>query len=188
MATLVVHALAPLAAQHAFDAEPRRRIALAALFCACWPDLDIATYALELRPPDEFAHGGATHSIYAAAAAALLVTGIAFDDLGIFTRAWRRVAWFLFGAALSHPLLDMLTAGDAGVALLWPFTDARAHLPWKLLPSTELGFDEYLSFWGLLTIANEVLYVVVPIAIVASLVRGAVPRARVLRGAAGWLV
>jgi inner membrane protein len=39
----------------------------------------------------------------------------------------------------SHGLLDTLTDGGLGVALLWPFTTRRWFAPWRPLPVAPIG-------------------------------------------------
>ena len=48
------------------------------------------------------------------------------------------------------------------------------------------GMNEYLGYWGLLTLANELLYVVIPVALVVSLVRQPERRRRVAIAGGAW--
>ncbi len=195
MATLFVHAVLPLVAQKALRWPPKleRRVAIAAVVCSCLPDIDMATFAFEVRPTQLIGHGGITHSLFAALLIALGAAAIAFRMLRPGSRPWWQVLAFLFAVTASHGLLDALTASDMGIALFAPFENGRHLFPWKLLPSCELGVDEYLGFWGLLTIANEFLYVVAPVAFAASFFRARTeepPRALARREqlvAAGWV-
>ena len=169
-----------------------RRLWITAVIVSCIVDLDLAAYIAELRPPDLFAHGGIFHSLPFAIALGFVASLLAFRSLGIRTREWRIVTAFLCGCAVSHPLLDWVTAGDTPVALLAPFSGARFASPLKLFPTCPLGLDEYFTSWGMLTFANELLYVVIPAAIVVALLdsrkeNGPTP-SRVLKGASVWLV
>ena len=56
----------------------------------------------------------------------------------------------------SHALLDTLTDGGLGVALLWPFTDARYFAPWRPIPVAPIGSGMF-SERGLYVIAVETL-------------------------------
>jgi membrane-bound metal-dependent hydrolase YbcI (DUF457 family) len=47
----------------------------------------------------------------------------------------------LFLAAASHPLLDMLTDGGLGVALLAPFSWSRYFFPFRPIPVSAIGVD-----------------------------------------------
>ena len=44
----------------------------------------------------------------------------------------------------SHGLLDALTDGGLGAALLWPFSDERFFAPWRPLPVAPIG----ARFWS----------------------------------------
>jgi hypothetical protein len=110
-----------------------------------------------------------------------------FRALRIGSRAWWLVLAFLFAAAASHGLLDAVTTGDVGVALFAPLENGRHFLPVKLIASCPVGLNEYFGYWGLMTLANEVLYVVIPLALVVALVR-ARKRGRTLIMGAAWAI
>src|SRR5947209_20270017 len=120
MASLLVHAALPVVAQRAFPfpAGLMGRLGMVAMLCACLPDLDMAGFALEVRSTDLLGHRGLSHSLFVAAVIALAAGALWFRALQVGSRAWWRVVAFLFGAAASHGLLDAMTAGDVGVALL----------------------------------------------------------------------
>jgi inner membrane protein len=57
----------------------------------------------------------------------------------------------------SHGLLDALTDGGLGAALLWPFSDERFFAPWRPLPVAPIG----ARFWsgrGLAVLAVELCW------------------------------
>src|SRR5438045_2935035 len=84
-----------------------------------WPalalaaDLDVISFRLGIPYAAPFGHRGATHSIAFAALLGLIAGAIAHRP---------RVGLIAFAVALTHPLLDALTDGGLGVALLWPFS------------------------------------------------------------------
>jgi inner membrane protein len=107
----------------------KRMGALSAL--ALLPDLDflIPTVGSSVGP---FAHRGASHSFVAA-----MIVGV---GIALAVRAWggrRALAWGLLASAVvaSHPILDLFSATDLGVALLWPLSNARFLAPWHILPN-----------------------------------------------------
>ncbi len=183
MASAIAHAAVVLTRRAArLPQSLDRRLAVATIFCACFPDVDYVSLLFEVRPNETFGHRGATHSLFAALCVSLVVA------LLFFPRAYFRRAYpFLFLAAASHGILDAMTAGDLGVALFWPITPVRFHFPFALVASCPVGINEYFGYWGILTIANEVLYVVTPIALVVSLFERVDRRRQVFAGAA-WLV
>lgn len=190
MASLLAHAALPVmvvAAARPFEGK-NRRVAIAAAVCSALPDLDMLGIPFEIRATDPQGHRGVSHSLVMAALIALFVAIVWFRSLGLYSRPWRRVAWFLFGAAASHGIVDAMTTNEVGVALFSPFDLGRHFFPVKLLPTCPVGLKEYLGFWGILTIANEVLFLLLPAGIAASFFAGrGEDRRRLVRAALLWL-
>ncbi len=129
------------------------------------PDLDAVGYALGVPYGAEWGHRGATH---APAFAALVALALALPV------AWRRgpalrVGLVAFLAVASHGLLDAMTDGGRGVALGWPFTDARFFLPWRPIPVGPIGLR---GLWGGGVLRWELLHFL-PLAIYAAWPRAA---------------
>jgi inner membrane protein len=97
-------------------------VVVAGAIAAILPDLDAIGFALHIPYGSTFGHRGFTHSIVFALLSATLLTLVVRD---------RRAFVFLFFCALSHPLLDALTNGGRGVALLSPFSNHRYFAPWR---------------------------------------------------------
>jgi|SRR5450759_1434864 inner membrane protein len=107
----------------------QRMVALSAL--SMLPDLDFLIPAVG-SSVGPFAHRGASHSL-----AAAIVVGVV---IALAIGAWggrRALAWGLLATAVvaSHPLLDLFSDTDLGVALLWPLSSARFLAPWHVLPN-----------------------------------------------------
>jgi inner membrane protein len=62
---------------------------------------------------------------------------------------------------LSHPLLDALTNGGRGVALLAPFSNERYFFPWRPIEVSPIGM-RFFSERGLSVIASEAVWVWLP--------------------------
>ena len=189
MATLVAHAAIPLLTRRLVTVPERfeRRLAAFAVAIACWQDVDYATLAFEVRPNEMLGHRGLTHGLLIAALAALVVAFGWFRELR-GTRAFRTVLAFLFFAAASHGLLDAATGGDIGVALFAPLTNARLSFPFKLVASCPGGIDEMFGYWGIMTVANEILYVVFPLKLLVDWLRFSDLRRRLAVVIAAWAV
>jgi inner membrane protein len=174
VASLLTHAALPLLAQRGLPplTPQQRRLGWVAVLCACLPDLDMVGVLFDIRPGDPLGHRGLSHSLLAAALLALLAAAVAFRSLRLGSRAWWKVVAFLFAATAANGLVDALTAGDVGVAFFAPFSAHRYFLPWRLLPVCPLGVDEYLSRWGLLVLANELLFLLLPAFLLSQLARG----------------
>lgn len=114
------------------------------------PDVDVIGFPLGIRYADPWGHRGATHSLVFALAVAAVV--------GLIARAARLPAWrtALVAAAVvtSHSLLDTMTDGGLGCALLWPFSDERFFAPWRPIPVAPIG-PAFLSARGLRIAATE---------------------------------
>ncbi len=184
MASLFTHVAVPLIARRAVSIPENleRRLDVIAVLVSIWPDLDYATLPFEVRPSDVLGHRGLTHSLFVAIAVGL----VAFL---LFPKpARKRIAALLVLVALSHPIIDALTAGDLGVALFWPITRARFVFPFSLVATCPVGLDEWLGYWGLVTIANEALYIVMPLALAVGFARLPERRTRLAIYAAVWIV
>lgn len=132
--------------------RPQTDRAAFALFVALatLPDADVLLVALGTSDAGAFGHRGAMHSL-----AMAIVAGVACAI------AARRLRWpvartALAGAAAiaSHTLLDLLDNGGKSLTVFWPFSSARYHLPWSLLPDAPRGL-RLLSGAGLLEFATE---------------------------------
>jgi inner membrane protein len=127
-------------------------IAFAAL--SMLADADVIAFRLGIPYSAPFGHRGATHSVMFA-----LFAGCAFAALssrGKDGRFWS-LAFVATVVAVSHPLLDALTDGGLGVALLWPFSNARFFAAWRPIPVAPIG-ARMLSSYGLHVLLIETLW------------------------------
>jgi len=126
------------------DVLPRWAIPVTAGLFAVAPDLDTyVMFAFDIPRCSLFSHRGFFHSpaflIALAMAVAWLVTrGGAVWLLG--------AVWA--GAAITHPLLDMLTDGGSGVMLLFPFSTERLFFPWRPIRVSPLGIARFFDRAG----------------------------------------
>ena len=105
------------------------------VMCSCLPDLDVLAFSFGIPYAAPFGHRGAAHSLAIAAICGLL--------LGLVAWAMSLPAVTLGAAAAlvmaTHGLLDTLTDGGLGIALLWPFSNARYFAPWRPIPVAPIG-------------------------------------------------
>ena len=143
------------------------------------PDADIVAFALRIPYEAPFGHRGASHSLVAALAAgvvaALVARALGLAVLRTFVTTTLVVA--------SHGLLDTLTDGGCGVALLWPFSTERFFAPWRPIPVAPIG----LAFFGErgLDVLKVEIPVCIPMALLALWPRGSAARASAARQATG---
>jgi inner membrane protein len=141
----VGHIAVGLAAARAYDTSraPRWTSMAAWSALAMLPDLDVIGFALGVPYGDPWGHRGATHSLTMAATLSIVMILIARRrgyPLG-------RTALFTSLALASHGILDTMTDGGLGCALLWPFSLTRYFAPWRPIPVAPIGL-EYLSAYG----------------------------------------
>ncbi|MEI2431304.1 metal-dependent hydrolase [Lysobacter yananisis] len=170
MPTVMTHAVVPLALGLALGRQRiSPRLLAAGALAAMLPDADVVAFKLGIAYADDFGHRGASHSFAFAAALAAL---------GALAAPWLRAprwraAWWLFLCAASHPLLDALTDGGLGVALYWPWSDARIFAPWRPIEVSPIG-ARFFSARGLEVLWSEAQWVVLPalsLGIVGALLR-----------------
>ncbi len=161
MPTIVSHALAVAAVGAA--AGTQRKLVGWAVVCAVVPDLDFAGPMLFGIPwTDPLGHRGFTHSFAFALGLALAVALAAFRERGVGSAAWWRAAGALAAAGASHSLLDALTEAYFGVALLWPFDDARYLLPWRPIAAAPELHEFLTTPYGLGVLRDEALWIGLP--------------------------
>jgi inner membrane protein len=108
------------------------------------PDLDTwAMMALHIPHGSFFAHRGFFHSPFFLALLALAVASVVTTGRAVPTLA---AVWA--GAAITHPLLDMLTDGGSGVMLLFPFSTERLFFPWRPIRVSPLTIARFFDRAG----------------------------------------
>ena len=102
---------------------------------AALPDVDVVAFSLGIPYHAPFGHRGASHSfVFAALCGALLALALRARRLSA-----ARTALIVGAVMATHGVLDTLTDGGLGVALLWPFSDARYFAPWRPIPVAPIG-------------------------------------------------
>jgi inner membrane protein len=118
-----------------------------------FPDSDVIAFALGISYDAPWGHRGATHSIVFGLLLAAVATVLAIP------LELPRLRTFVVAAivAVSHGLLDCLTNGGLGCALLWPFSDERFFAPVRPLPVAPIGLH-MLSNKGLMVTLVELIF------------------------------
>ena len=86
------------------------------------------------------------------------------------TRYWS----YLFLATTSHGILDAMTTGGGGIAFFAPFWNERYFFPWTPIRVSPLGTG-FFSERGLATLRSELVWVWLPAAAIALLLRFVAP-------------
>jgi inner membrane protein len=111
------------------------------------PDADVIAFVLRIPYEAPFGHRGASHSIGFAMLCGIVAFGVTRNG---------RLSRFVGLVVLSHPVLDMLTDGGLGCALLFPFSTDRLFWPWQPIPVAPIGAG-MVSARGLWVVVVEVV-------------------------------
>src|SRR5438552_3423325 len=155
MPSVFSHAVAGAALGAVFRRPgPPARFWLAGAVCAAVPDLDVLGRGFGIPWGHVLGHRGLTHSLAFAAVLAVVVVASGLAGPAHRSRLWS----FLFVATASHGVLDAMTDGGSGVALLAPFDSTRYFLPWRPIPVSPMGF-RFFSAYGLEVFEHELVLI-----------------------------
>lgn len=144
-----------------------KKIVLFSLLCALLPDFDFIGFIWGLEYSHFFGHRGFTHSLFFSALVAFLIAIIFFKNqdgsrLNIRSRYFFLLFFNFFMVGASHNLLDMLTNGSLGVALLSPFWNGRVDFGMVLIDAMPLHPSYFISMGGPKILLQEFFYIVLP--------------------------
>jgi inner membrane protein len=162
MPTIISHAAVPLAV--GFGLGKRRvprELLLVGMGAAMLPDADVILFRLGATYDTAWAHRGFSHSLGFA-----IVLGVAAALILRRTAAPLLAFVFVALSAFSHGLLDMLTNGGHGVAILWPGTAQRYFFDWRPIQVSPLAAQRFFSRAAQIA-RTEFLWIWLPAAAVA---------------------
>jgi inner membrane protein len=167
MPTIFSHIAVPIAVGFGLgkDNVPPRLIAIG-VAASIIPDLDVIAFQFNIPYANDYGHRGFSHSLAFAATlgmlAALLAPALRSKRLNSFL--------FVSVCAASHGLLDMLTNGGLGVAILWPYLSERMFFPWRVIEVSPFSLSQFIGLRGWRVIASELLWIWLPAAITFVLI------------------
>jgi inner membrane protein len=165
MPTIISHVAVPLAIGLGLG---RRKISehllCAGVVASVIPDADVIGFKFGIEYASQFGHRGFTHSICFALLLGLVAL-LAHKKLDC-----TRISAFLFVSfcAASHALLDALTDGGLGVALFWPYDNARFFFPWTGIEVSAIGRG-FFSMRSLSVLASEFIWIWCPSILLCSI-------------------
>ena len=166
MPTIFSHAIAAAAVAHAY---PERRLPprFLGVDSGVLDAPGCGRHRLPVRNPLR-RHAGASRplALFFFAAVVGIVVAAFYGERSV-RRVWLAVYFALVTA--SHALLDALTDGGLGVALLAPFSNERFFLPWRPIEVSPIG-PGFFSARGVSVIASELRWIWVPSAIFVAAV------------------
>jgi inner membrane protein len=118
------------------------------------PDADAIGFAFGVDYAAPWGHRGATHSLALSLALGLTI-GLAAHWL---KRPGGRTALVAGVVLASHGLLDTMTDGGLGCALLWPFDLTRYFAPWRPIPVAPIGLAFLSPYGGMIALTELVLF------------------------------
>jgi len=162
MPTLFGHIAVPLAVGVGLGKKViPKRLLIAGMIGSILPDLDVIAFKFGIPYASIWGHRGVSHSIMFA----LVIAFLSIFAFRAFDASRQKTFWFLFSVTLSHTLLDALTNGGLGVALLWPLSEARFFSPWQVIQVSPIG-SHFFSLNGLMAMYSEMIWVWFPCIIV----------------------
>jgi inner membrane protein len=171
MPTIMTHSVVALSAGCLFDrAGVPKRFWVLAIIAAVLPDADVIGYQYFYIPYGHIlGHRGFFHSPFFAALFSLGAVSIFFRQERVMSRRWWAYVLFFFAVGASHGLLDAMTNGGRGIALLSPFSNQRYFLPWTPIEVSPLGIRAFIGQRGLAVMKSEILWIWIPVVSVAVL-------------------
>jgi inner membrane protein len=169
--SVISHAIAGAAiASCAIKPGTPKTLVVVAAVCAAVPDLDVIGFQFGIHYGDFWGHRGFTHSIVFAGLLAGAIT-LVWVRSGFRTVSVPVLFGVLFLATASHGLLDALTDGGLGAALLSPLNTARYFFPWRPIRVSPIGIAYFFSYRGWMALKSELLWVWVPSGLMAMVGR-----------------
>jgi inner membrane protein len=140
--------------------------------CSVLPDADVIGYRWLYVPTYEFfGHRGFFHSPFFAALLGILIVSVFYRREGIFSKRWWTYFFYFFILTASHGLLDALTNGGNGIALLSPLTNERYFFPWTPIEVSPLSVGAFVSRRGLVVLTSELLWIWLPVFLIVFFLR-----------------
>ncbi|MDR2926201.1 MAG: metal-dependent hydrolase [Azoarcus sp.] len=154
------------------------RLLIAALFFSLVPDFDGIGFRFGISYASWLGHRGFTHSLSFA-----LLCGALGAWMAPALKASRLLSGTLiFLAVVAHIALDALTNGGLGVAIFWPFSDARYFFPWQPIQVSPISPKVFfMTERGLRVILSELRWVWLPLLLVALACRAVIGKTRAAR-------
>ena len=118
------------------------------------PDIDVVGFMRGVSYGAPWGHRGATHSLTLAVAGGVVV-GLAARW---FKRPVARTMALAVVVLASHGLLDTMTDGGLGAALLWPFNLTRYFAPWRPIPVAPIGPDFFTPDGAMVALTELALF------------------------------
>ncbi len=175
MPTIISHAIVGLSLGHA--GKPLKPLPksywLVCILLPMLPDADVIAFVFGIPYAHEFGHRGFTHSLFFAVVLGF-ITGPTIAFMTDNKQLWLRFSITFSLLMATHGLLDALTNGGLGIALLAPFDHTRYFWPITPIDVSPIGLKAFISDWGLRVLKNEAVLIWIPslmLIIISALIR-----------------
>ena len=135
---------------------------IASILCSIIPDADVIMFKFGIAYSHVLGHRGFSHSILFSVLLGLIITVLFFREIKISSIKFWSLTGFLSIISILHSLLDAMTNGGLGVALLAPFNNSRFFMPFRPIQVSPIGIDHFFSEWGLRVIISELFWIWLP--------------------------
>jgi inner membrane protein len=162
--TFITHSVIAASSAYGFNSRKETlKFWLLSIACSSVPDVDVIGYRwLYIPYYDFFGHRGFFHSPFFAALLSILIVCMFYRKEGIFSKQWWKYFLYFFILTASHGILDAMTNGGNGIALLSPINNNRYFLPWTPIEVSPLTIRRFLSPRGVTVLINELIWIWVP--------------------------
>ncbi len=173
MPTIITHSVVAVSAGWSANfLNKSLKFWILSIICSSIPDADVIGYHWLYIPSYHFfGHRGFFHSPFFAAILSLLVVSVFYRKAGMFSKQWWKYFLYFFILTASHGILDALTNGGNGIALLSPLTNERYFFPWTPIEVSPLSINRFLSPRGMTVLLSELLWIWLPIILFTIVVR-----------------
>lgn len=134
------------------------RLVLLCVLASVLPDADVIAFKFGIPYASQWGHRGFMHSIFFS----LCISFFSVFLSGFLKSGKTKIFVAVLISSISHPVLDAFTNGGLGVALLWPFSDARIFFPWHPIKVSPIGIRRFFSERGLSVLKSEFLWIWLP--------------------------
>lgn len=171
MPTIITHSVIAVSTAAGFKyAKLSLKLIVLSVACSIIPDADVLGYHWLYIPSNHFfGHRGFFHSPFFAALLSIFIVTIFYRKEVTFSKQWWGHVLYFFILTTSHGILDALTNGGQGIALLSPVSNQRYFFPWTPIEVSPLNIKTFFSQRGLTVLRNEIIWIWVPSFLVVSL-------------------
>ena len=173
MPTIITHSVVAVSAGCSTKSlDKSLKFWILSIICSSLPDADVIGYYWLYIPSYHFlGHRGFFHSPFFAFILSFLVVSIFYRSEPFSSKRWWMYFLYFFVLTASHGMLDALTNGGNGIALLSPFTNERYFFPWTPIEVSPLSINRFLSPRGVTVLLSELLWIWIPVILITVVQR-----------------